>query len=69
MSVWTEDNDFLDTGDWYDEPAIEVECRYCGKGGLHWEEDDGKFRLAEKSGYLHECHRVAHVNDFENLDA
>jgi hypothetical protein len=32
-----------------------VECKRCGKGGLHWEELDDGFRLYDGHMKKHEC--------------
>ena len=48
------------------------ECRYCGKGGLHWEDDDGAWILCKSNGEIHKCDpaRVKKASgcDFEDLD-
>lgn len=49
------------------EPAI-VECKRCGKGGLHWEEDNGNWRLANAKGLLHVCDTSSAADDFEVLE-
>ena len=28
------------------------ECKRCGKGGLHWEEDNGRYVLVSRSGEI-----------------
>jgi len=34
----------------------ELACRYCKRGGFHWEQtDDGKWRLVTKIGRVHQC--------------
>ena len=48
-----------------------VECKRCGKSGLEWEDDNGRWVLLEKSGAKHVCD-VSKVqqniaNDFEDL--
>jgi hypothetical protein len=30
-------------------------CRCCGKINLHWQQYDGKWRLFESNGCLHNC--------------
>lgn len=40
----------------------EVVCKYCGAGGLHFEEDDGGWRLFYDNGTRHGCGR------FKRLD-
>ena len=32
-----------------------VECRHCGKGGLHWEDDNGTWKLYTVKYMLHVC--------------
>lgn len=33
-----------------------VSCRHCGKGKLHWQQKDGRWRLYSKAGELHSCY-------------
>lgn len=49
--------DSYDVGDTDDIPSREStrRCKYCGARGLHWEEDDGKWRLVSGSGEIHRC--------------
>lgn len=49
-----------------------VECKHCGKGGLFWEDDNGKWVLLEHNGKVHKCdetklHKQT-ADDFEVLD-
>jgi len=32
-----------------------VECKYCGKGGLHWSDKDGQWVLLEGVYKVHRC--------------
>jgi len=32
-----------------------VECKHCGKGGLHWESDNEKWILTAPNGLVHRC--------------
>ena len=54
----------------YDEPRI-VECKHCGKGGLQWEDDNGRWVLIDRDGKVHKCNesRVHTIveGDFEVL--
>lgn len=43
----------------------EAECNRCGKGGLHWEDDNGKWVLVDKHNEIHRC--AVKANDFEGL--
>jgi hypothetical protein len=38
-----------------DSPRNQVECRYCGKGGLHWERANGRWMTHELNGNIHRC--------------
>ena len=42
------------------------ECKRCGKGGLHWEEDNGRYVLVSRSGEIHKC-PTASADDFEDV--
>lgn len=33
-----------------------VSCKHCGKGKLHWQQKDGRWRLYSKAGELHSCY-------------
>jgi hypothetical protein len=50
----------------------DIECKQCGKGGLHWEEEfDGSYRLYTAKDMLHKCdekrlHKAV-ADDFEVL--
>lgn len=35
--------------------ARDKQCRYCKKMGLHWRNTLEGWRLAESSGFIHEC--------------
>ena len=56
-------------GGGYGEPN--VECKNCGKAGLHWEEDDGRWVLCNPNGRTHVCDpdrlKRAVIDDFEVL--
>lgn len=39
----------------YDDEYPSAECKRCGEGGLHWEEDDGRFILVTQNGGIHKC--------------
>jgi hypothetical protein len=63
--------DVFDRYDSEDELQQLVECKRCGKGGLHWEEDGGQWRLCTAKYEVHVCdekrlHAQA-VDDFEDL--
>lgn len=49
----------------------EVECKFCGKGGLSWEEDCGGWVLINYKGEIHKCEpkRLARkqAEDFDDL--
>ena len=58
-------------GDEDDQPR-EVQCKKCGKTGLHWEGEEGVWVLCEKGHSVHRCsekkiHKET-ANDFDNLD-
>lgn len=39
-----------------EENPTEKYCKYCGKGNLHWEDDNGKWILIDSSsGAIHKC--------------
>lgn len=49
-----------------------VECKQCGKGGLSWEDDNGRCVLIDGHGKIHKCdekrlHKAA-ADDFEVLE-
>lgn len=54
-----------------DEQPSVVECKRCGKSGLHWEDDDGKWVLIGHNGAVHKCdeQRVAKAmaSEFEPI--
>lgn len=55
-----------DTDD--DQPTL-VECKRCGKGGLRWENDDGRWNLYDGRYKLHRCDmRKAAADDFEVVE-
>ena len=37
----------------YEEP--DVECKYCGKDGLHWDHDGVRYVLMESKHKIHKC--------------
>lgn len=59
-------------GDEDDDQPREVRCNRCGKGGLHWEGEEGAWVLCEKGHSVHRCsEKKSHeetANDFGNLD-
>lgn len=64
--------DYFDPCAQDDRPSTNVECRNCGKAGLHWEETDtGKWALYNENYERHKCDpkRLAKnvANDFEEL--
>lgn len=38
-----------------DEQSDEVRCRYCKRRGFHWQQFDGRWRLATDTGKVHVC--------------
>ena len=50
LADFTTDNgilsDLLDDNEEDDGPAA-ISCRYCGKGGLYWYQENGRWRLIE----------------------
>lgn len=36
-------------------PPQPRQCRQCGAGGLHWEQDEDGWYLAEVNGHVHQC--------------
>lgn len=53
MSMASEFYDY--NGDDDDLPPTNKTCNYCGKGGLHWEDDNGKWILVTAKGEIHKC--------------
>lgn len=58
-----------------DDQPREVRCNRCGKGGLHWEGEEGAWVLCEKGHSVHRCsekrlkkRRKEIAKDFDNLD-
>ena len=55
----------------YDGDNEEVECKFCGKGGLSWEEDCGGWVLIDHKGGIHKCSpaRLARTQaeDFDDI--
>lgn len=39
----------------YCEELIKVQCAYCKRKGLYWQETERGWRLATPNGKLHEC--------------
>ena len=51
-----------------DEPEPhDIECKHCGKGGLHWEDTDEGFRLYDARNKKHACPPADVSGDFEVL--
>lgn len=51
-----------------DEPR-EVECKRCGKAGLHWQDEGGEWVLMEGRYKVHRCDmQKAARDDFEALE-
>jgi ssDNA-binding Zn-finger/Zn-ribbon topoisomerase 1 len=48
-----------------DDEPYDVECNRCGKSGLHWEDDNGKWVLVDKHNEIHRCTVAA--KEFEGL--
>ena len=48
-----------------DSPSRNIECKRCGKSGLHWEDDNGRWRLLTAKGAAHVCEPAA--CEFEDL--
>ena len=39
--------------------SIQKACKFCGKNGLQWEDDNGKWILIDsKSGEIHKCSKL-----------
>ena len=57
---WIDDQDFLDLDEFDDEEPTAT-CRYCGKGGLFWQDVGDKRVLFESRRFgsiaRHECNR------------
>jgi len=61
--------------DYFDEYGYdyneEVECKFCGKGGLSWEEGCGGWVLLDRKGEIHkckpECLARKQAEDFDDL--
>ena len=43
-----------------DQPSLII-CKLCRTSGLHWENDNGRWRLLTKSGMVHVCPKQAPV--------
>jgi hypothetical protein len=41
---------------------IKGECKYCGKSGMHWEQEGAKWTLVEKTGRIHNCPKKKQIN-------
>lgn len=54
-----------------DEQPSDVECKRCGKAGLHWEDDDGRWVLLTSHDEVHKCDearvRRAMASEFEPI--
>lgn len=50
-----------------DEDREDIECKRCGKAGLHWEELAIGWRLYEPNQQRHVCKAKNVVDDFEDL--
>ena len=68
-----EDREFDPYGDGEDEDdePRETSCKRCGKGGLQWEDDNGRWALINAKGEIHKCdekavHKTA-LTGFEDL--
>ena len=65
MGLW-DDYDY-DPSD--EQPA--TECKYCGKAGLTWEDDNGRWVLLGANGARHKCDPAKFAklagDDFEDL--
>ena len=48
-----------------------VECRFCGKGDLEWEDDNGQWVLLERNRKIHKCNPARKArnlsSDFDDL--
>ena len=47
--------DFENDGFWFPKPSYRFTCKYCGTGGLKWQQIDGKWRLFDIKGVQHKC--------------
>lgn len=54
-----------------DEEPQKTECKFCGKGGLEWADDNGRWVLIEHNGKIHKCDptRIARnvSSDFDDI--
>lgn len=61
-------SDFYEPDPFCDGPEDrEVECKFCGKSELHWEETDTGWVLLDGKYAVHNCRSVAGVDEFEDL--
>lgn len=71
MSYFDDNEDWIVYGgrrpSFHDDEPREVECKFCGKGGLHWEETDTGWVLLDGKYAVHNCRSVAGVDEFEDL--
>lgn len=61
--------DYFDEYD-YEPRSRPTTCKFCGKTGLHWENDDGQWQLYETQYKLHNCPKntvAQHSEGFEDL--
>lgn len=56
--------DPIQEDDYAPQPSI-VECKRCGKSGLHWEETDEGWRLYDVRDRKHVCSNKRFADDFE----
>lgn len=63
MSLWDDYRDECQT-------PREVECKRCGKGGLHWAQNGGDWLLIEGVAKIHRCaHYQPKADDFDVMES
>jgi len=52
----------LNTEDY--EETFRIQCRYCGKYGLKWEDEEGReYVLIDSKGDIHHCVQMIHLRE------
>jgi hypothetical protein len=58
FDVWGDPDEFNESG---------VACRRCGAVYLEWRNREGRWRLYDDFGKLHQCRQNSALDDFEDL--
>lgn len=57
-------DDHYDGEDWYSGSGNRtVVCKNCGKRGLHWEDDNGRWVLCTAQDKIHNCKKKAPTDE------